>query len=355
MGKGQRRQQSGTSGHGLLGRVLVLITLLALPSAALAAPDALRWSGKGFARDGDAIEHVTIRGTDSAGRAIFLRYSLANAAFRDGSLEITARIATSAGAIKGKATYKRGHYSIRGDGFGITAGQNTIRAEGDTLHIHIEISGHIADATLKLRGTPVHVSSRGKDGLIERDLLSPWGKLDLQATLRGGKTGTLKATVFAVHEASTCSAHRIYDRCVQVHTSTPGQTTLVDYIVMPPERGSKPLGFVALRGNGLAFSGAVQSETRGDTRRDGKTGYQVPYAVQIVAARGARVAKVLLGATRQLSRKDDLASLPYLARKAVALLFKPFTFTLDGTFLGSVAGEAATLDGKVKWRYAQTR
>lgn len=343
----------------LLRRALPLLTVLlmlpTLAASALAAPAALRWSGKGFSRNGNAIEHLTIRGSDGKGRETFLRFSFANAAYRDGGLEITAKFETAAGKFYAKKTYPRGKYTVDGGRLGLRAGGNVIVTDGNTMKISLALGDIRGEGTLQLRGPPAHAASGGKGGLIERDLLTAWGALRVGIGHRDGRGADVQATVFAVHEASTVAAHRIYDRSVQLHRVAPGRVALVDYIVMPAERGAKPLGFVAIRGGKTQFVGLVGQERRSAEHRDGRTGYQVPWGVEVHASQGGHAATVKLAATRQAGRKDDLAKLPYLARKAVGLLFKPYTFTLDGSYEGVMAGQPDAVQGRSRWRYAQTR
>ena len=139
-----------------------------------------------------------------------------------------------------------------------------------------------------------------------------------------------------------------------------GATQLViDYIVMPSERGSRPLGFVVAVGKGKAFAGEVVKEVRQDEHVDSANDYRVPYQVQVLGKRGAgRVAFALTG-EKQVAREDDLADLSWAARKAVGSLLHPVTYTVKGTAqieLQSTPDEAATvLDATCRYKYAQTR
>lgn len=333
----------------------VLLLWLTPALAAARSPSAMRWSGTGFARNGNAIEHLTIRGQDAKGHQVFIRFSMANAAYRGGELEVTLRVETKQGTLYEKKTFAKGSFQVDSDKLGITAGPNQLSMDGDKAVLRFALGALRAEGTLELRGSALHTASGGSGGLIERDLITPWGRLQLAIGHKDGRSLQLDATVFAVREASTVTAHRVFDRSVQLHRIGGGQVAIVDYIVMPSERGGKPLGFMALKGKGTSFVGEVSEETRQAQHRDGATSYMVPWSVAVKAQRAAVAAELTMTASRQVSRKDDLAKLPYLARKTVGMLFKPFTFVLDGVFTGGVVDAVARVDGHSRWNYAQTR
>lgn len=314
----------------------------------------LRWASKGFSADADAIEHLTIRGEDGRGHDVFLRWSMANAAQRDGDLEITVRVESNKGTLYAKKTYNSKQFRVDSGQLGLTAGENNVRVEGDVLHVQFALGDIRGQGTVALPGSGLHMESKGKGGFVERTLLSPWGRLQLAVGHKDGRSAEVDARVFAVHEASSVEAHRTFDRSVQLHKVGKGEIALVDYVVLPSDRGGKPLGFVALRKGNEKFVGAVTSEQLGDLHPDGKTGYKIPYLITVKAGAGEGEATVTLTTNRMMGRKDDLAKLPYLARKAVGLLLKPFTFTLEGDWASSGTG-VPSVSGRGQYRYGQVR
>jgi hypothetical protein len=188
--------------------------------------------------------------------------------------------------------------------------------------------------------------------------MAPLGKLSVQCSDSSGRTFETSATAYAVHEASTATAHKIYDRSVQVFDFG-NPHLVVDYIVLPSERGGRPLGFLVAVGKGKSFAGEVVKETREQEKVDGKMDYQVPYLVNVLAKRGAARAAIKLTGDKQVGREDDLADLSWAARKAVGMLMHPITYTIKGNAVAEVqstAEEAAVvLEDGVRYKYAQTR
>lgn len=337
----------------LCSAAVLCLTLFAATASALDKRP-LRWAGKGFSGDSDAIEHLTIRGNDTKGNDVFLRWSIANAAQRDGDLEVTVRVESNGGTLYAKKTFSSRQFKVESGQLGITAGENTVRVDGDVLQIQFALGDIRGQGTVALPGAGLHMESKGNGGFIERTLLSPWGRLQLAVGHKDGRSAEVDARVFAVHEASSVEAHRTFDRSVQLHKVGKGEVVLVDYVVLPSERGGKTLGFVALRKGNEKFVGTVAGEQLGDLHPDAKTGYKVPFLITVKAGGGGSEATVTLTTNRVLGRKDDLAKLPYIARKAVGLLLKPFTFTLEGDW--ATAGEGVpSLTGRGQYRYGQVR
>jgi hypothetical protein len=331
----------------------LLLTFAASTASALNKRP-LRWAGKGFSADSDAVEHLTIRGTDSKGHDIFLRWSMANAAQRDGDLEVTVRVESNKGTLYAKKTYSSKQFRVDSAQLGLTAGENSLKVDGDVLQIQFALGDIRGQGTVALPGAGLHMESKGNGGFIERTLLSPWGRLQLAVGHKDGRSTEVDARVFAVHEASSVPAHRTFDRSVQLHEFRKGEVALIDYVVLPSERGGKPLGFIALRKGNTKFVAVVTQELLAELHPDSKTGYKVPWLITVKAGSGDGEATVTLTTNRLMGRKDDLAKLPYLARKAVGLLLKPFTFTLEGDWASSGAG-VPSVSGRGLFRYGQVR
>ncbi len=316
---------------------LALLTLGATTAASAGLPKGpMRWASKGFAKHSEAVEHLTLRGATSAGQRTFIRFSVANAGYRKGKLTITVQQRTASGTVYGKQTFKRGAYTVFKDRFGLRAGDNLLEVRGGKLHMQFSVGAAKGTAVLTPRGRGLRLKDRGPSGWIRRDVLSPWASVKLDLTGAKGARADLTTTVFAVHEASTIKAHRVYNHVVQLHRVRGNSLTVVDYLVAPKERGRRVLGFVILRGRGQRFVGAITAERRLAQRKDARNGYQVPWRIEVDAARGTKQAQVVLQTARQVSRKDDLAKLGFFTRKAVSLLIHPFTYGLAGTWEASV-------------------
>lgn len=321
----------------------------------------LHWSKSSVAENDQAVEHLTMRAHANNGLDTFIRFSLANAGFKHGELTVTFKQEAPGGNFFAKETFKRGEYTIAGDHLGLRAGKHTLDVQNCALQGQLAFpNGVQASFSLAPSVGPLTAADRSGSGYIFREALVPMGKLTVNASDGAGRTlvGHL-ATGFAIHDASTATAHRVYDRAVQVHHLNAGSYVLVDYIVTTEERGHRPLGFVVVSGKGKTFAGEVSKEIRNNEKIDERVDYRVPWQVSVLGKRGEARAAVQLVADKQVEREDDLADLNYLARKAVGTLMHPITYTLRGQatveLQSGTADAPLTWDTSVRYKYAQVR
>ncbi len=334
------------------------VLLFASPAHAGVASTPMQWSKGDFADEGQAVEHVTLRASNGAGQDTFMRFSVANAGFKRGQLEVTLRQEAPGGTFYGHEVFARGDYSTSSDRMGITAGKHSLSSQGGTMTAQFAFENLTATVTVTSWMSPFSVVDKGGSGYIWRELMAPVARVAIHCVDAAGRTFDTTSNGYAVHEASTAPAHRIYDRAVQMFRF--GGTQLVaDYIVLPSERGGRPLGFLVAVGKGKAFAGEVVKEVRSDERVDSSNDYRVPYQVQILAKRGNARAAMALTGEKQVSREDDLADLNWAARKAVGSLMHPVTYLIKGNAQAEVQStpeEAATvIDSNCRYKYAQTR
>jgi len=316
------------------------------------------WAKGSVATHDQAVEHLTIRARNPAGQDTFIRIQAANAGFKHGQLKITLRQEAPGGTFYADQSFDVGDYRVMGDHFGVTAGKHRVEVTGGQLALHLDFGSVKADATLSSLVAPLQVVDRHGSGFIARELFAPVGRLTLQVSDANSRTFSTTSTAFAVHEASTATAHHVYDRAVQLH-HLGADVVLTDYIVTPAERGARPLGFVVIWGKGHNYVGEVTSEARADEHADSANGYKVPYQVTVASKRGESRAAVRITAEKQVQREDDLADLNFVARKAAAMFMHPVTYTLRGKAAAEVqtnaAAPVASCEAKVKFKYAQVR
>lgn len=341
----------------LTGLALSSLLLTSTAQAAVAST-AMQWSSAAFSDNGQAIEHVTIRGQNSSGHATFLRFTVANAGFKRGALQITFRQESPQGTIFAEESFSKGNYSMGSGKLSITAGKHSLAVTGGVLTATLDYGHTTATVTLTTGMTPFSVVDKGGDGYIWRELSAPMGKITVSCSQGTAKKFDTTGTAFAVHEASTVTAHQIYDKALRV-SSFGGPFVLVDYIVLPKSRGSRPLGFMVVAGKGAHFAGEVTKETREAEKIDGLTEYRIPYLINILAKRGAARAAIKLTGEKQVGREDDLADLNWAARKAVGALMHPITYTVKAAAVMEVQAKAeepaVVLEAAVRYKYAQTR
>jgi hypothetical protein len=338
--------------------ILAQLALLMVANVAVAAvPNApLYWARSSFNDDGQAIEHITICGQDSAGHDLFVRLYIANAGFKRGALTVAFGTEAPGGNFFASQTFARGDYAVASDRLRLQAGGHKLEVQNG--HLVATFNFETLHATLDVtpEAGPLTVADRRSDFIV-RDILAPMARIAVHVQ-DGERTFDAAYRGFAVHEASNASAHRIYDRGIQVHQMGVNTFAVVDYIDLPPERGGRTLGFVALSQKGRTFVGEVVKESRENEHADPEFDYQVPWQVTLLAKRGEGRAVLRLTAERQTAKEDDLKDLGFLARKAVGSLMHPVTYTLKGQAVGEVQLKAADAPQplepfSVRYKYAQ--
>ncbi len=341
-------------------RTLLVLILFAVPALAHAAVATTPWqfAKAEFADNSQAVEHVTIRARSGAGHETFVRFAIANAGFRKSALEVTFRQESPQGTFYGKETFQKGSYTLEAGKLGLKAGKHALASAGGQLTATFDFGSTTGTVVLSSGMSPFSVTDKNSSGYTWRELMVPMGKVTVNCAQASGKTWEGTATAYAVHEASTTTAHQIYDRSVQLfHFGTPH--LVIDYIVLPKDRGGRPLGFLVASGKGKTVAAEVHKETREMEKIDSATDYRIPYSVSVLAKRGNARAAIKLTGEKQVGRDDDLADLPWAARKAVGAVMHPITYLLKGSAQAEVqpnpAEPAVVIDAAVKYKYAQTR
>ncbi|MSP92290.1 MAG: hypothetical protein EXR79_10885 [Myxococcales bacterium] len=308
--------------------------------------------------DSDAVEHLTLRARSAAGHDCMMRFSLANAAFKNGTLSVQFRQESPQGTLYASSTFERGAYSVMTDRLGLRAGKHLLEVRDGQLHASLDFGGLQADVQVQSQAASLALVDRSGPGFILRELLVPVGRVTVVAK-DSQRAVDLVATGFVVHEASTAAPHRIYERLVQVHHLAAGASIVADWIVLPPERGNRVFGFAVLQAGGRTFVGEISKEVRSAEKADPALDYRVPWLISAVATRGATRAALKLVAEKQVAREDDLAEFSFLVRKAVGALFHPVTFTLKATATFEIqfaAAEPAVVGtAPIRFKYAQVR
>ncbi len=339
----------------------LLVTLpLLLPGAAFAAvPDApLYWSRTSFNDDSQAVEHVTVRGRTAGGQDLFVRFSIANAGFKHGELTVTFLQESNDGGFFAEQKFSRDNYTVASERLSLKAGGHSLEVQNGhlvatfafaTLKATIDVAPQVAAMT---------VADRRGDFIV-RDVVAPIARIAVHVQ-DGNRVFDATLPGFAVHEASNATAHKVYDRSVQMHMMGGGTFAVVDYIDLPADRGGRTLGFAAISQKGHTFVGEVVKENREDEHPDAEFDYQVPWTVTVLAKRGEARAAIRFTAEKQVAKEDDLKDLGFLARKAVGALMHPVTYTLKGQAVGELQPNATDPAQQLepfamRYKYAQVR
>ena len=339
--------------------LLSLMTAL-MPTLAIAAvPNApLYWSRESFNDDGQAVEHITVRAKDAGGHDLFMRFSMANAGFKRGALTVTFLQESPSGSFYADQTFSKDDYQVASDRLYLKAGGHTLEVQNGHLIARFAFDAVQGTVDVAPQVGPLTVADRRGDFIV-RDVLAPMARVTVHAQ-QGDRVFDTTGPGFAVHEASNATAHKVYDRAVQMHQLGNGTFAVVDYIVLPQERGGRPLGFAAISQKGRTFVGEVVKESRELEHADGEFDYQVPWQVTVLAKRGDGRAAIRLTAEKQTGKEDDLKDLNFLARKAVGALMHPVTYSLKGQAVGELqlnaTDPAQVLEPfAARYKYAQTR
>ncbi len=341
-------------------RILSLCLLVAslLPTAAFAGvPNApLYWARSSFNDDSQAVELITIHGRNAAGQDLFMRFSMANAGFKRGELAVTFSQEAPGGTYYGEQKFARDDYTVATDRLSIKAGNHSLEVQNGHLIATVAFGAIKATVDVVTLVSPLTVADRRGDFIV-RDVMAPIARVTVHAQ-DGTRTFDSTLAGFVVHEASNATAHKIYDRLIQVHNIGGSTFAVIDYIDLPAERGGRTLGFAAISQKGRTFVGEVVKESRENEHVDSEFDYQVPWRVTILAKRGDARAAIRLDAEKQVSKEDDLKDLGYLARKAVGTLMHPVSYVLKGQAVGELqlnATDPAQLlePFAMRYKYAQ--
>ncbi len=349
-GQASRMALAGTPAR--LGALALAVVVLSAPVAARAASP-LRWASKSFASDSDAVELWKLRGVDSQDRPISIRLSLANAGHRNGDLQVAMRVPTPRGELALLRNYKAGAFRAMAGSFNLAAPGLLINTVGDVIHVDFSAAQGTIKGTIEV-GAGQTLTSKHDDGVIERELVAPFANVELSITPAGGEALTVKGPAFIMRDASNVPAHKVFERSIQVLHIDPKATAMLDVTTLPSDRGGKRLGFVVLRSGSGRFVGKVTTERVLTQKLDSPTGYRLPWSIVVEARGAAGDATFQVDAKRLTRRVDELAKLPYLVRKAVGLLFKPFSFELDASFVARGAG-GVQVQSRGELRYSQAR
>jgi hypothetical protein len=335
-----------------LGALVPALVFAAVPNTPL------HWAKESFNDDGQAVEHVTIRGRNATDQGLFARFSIANAGFKHGELTVTFRQEAPGGTYYGEQKFSRDNYSVAADRLSIKAGGHSLEVQNGHLVATFAFESVKATVDVAPQVAAMTVADRRGDYIV-RDILAPMAKIAVHAQ-DGVRLFDTSVAGFAVHEASNATAYKVYDRAIQLHNMGGGTFVVVDYIDLPAERGGRTLGFAAISQKGVTFVGEVVKESRENEHPDSEFGYQVPWSVTVLAKHGEARAAIRMTAEKQLSKEDDLKDLGFLARKAVGTLMHPVTYALKGQATGevqlTVAQPAQALEPfAMRYKYAQVR
>ena len=318
----------------------------------------LNWARAAFNDDSQAIEHVTIRGRNGAGEELFARFSMANAGFKRGELTVTFSQQSPGGTFYAEQKFPRDGYVVASDRLSLKAGGHSLEVQNGHLIATFAFDAIKGTVDVAAQVGPLTVADRRGDFIV-RNILAPIARIAVHAQNAERQFDTSVAG-FAVHEASNATAHKIYDRSVQMHTMGGATFAVVDYIDLPAERGGRTLGFAAISQKGHTFVGEILKENRENEHADPEFDYQVPWTLTVLAKRGDARAAIRMTADKQVAKEDDLKDLGFLARKAVGALMHPVTYTLHGQAVGelqlSATEPALVLEPfTMRYKYAQAR
>lgn len=97
----------------------------------------------------------------------------------------------------------------------------------------------------------------------------------------------------------------------------------------------------------IVFSDSNAKMKEGKVKSDSKTGYRIPYAIQIDGKKGKDKVRLIHQGT-SVKRKDMLKSMGSAVKSVASLVAKPFSFNFGGkyTLQMEIGGAKATIKGK---------
>ncbi|MEC9400706.1 MAG: hypothetical protein VYE40_05120 [Myxococcota bacterium] len=248
-----------------------------------------------------------------------------------------------------------------------------------------------SEATLDLRVAAVRLATKGEKGFtielddpssgVKMELefkndLARWkpgnGRIDVEdgylaygmlaprASVKGrvfidGKWRDVKSTrrAFGDHAATNVAPYAFADRFSRFRVFDKDLTIAWREVKLGEKYGGRSVTWVLVGyKNKIVFSDAAATMRTGRVSKDGQTGYNIPYAVQIDGKDGKDQIKLVLRGSR-MKRTDLLESYGTFARVVAGAVSKPYRydFPCEYTIQMNIGGATATVKGKGSYSF----
>lgn len=298
-------------------------------------------------------ERYTSRVNIEGGGWIGVDFTISNLGWGDGHGAVDVGI-----DLKGQKKYKfnakldRDEWTTSTSKLALNIGTTTLTAAGTNAYsIKHTRPGVSMDLTFT-NTIPSWMPGQGKlgvkDGYLKYHILAPRAKVSGTVTIYG-KTHKIASTRgFIDHTATNVapfdlglhfSRFRTYDKDLMIAWRE---------VKLTKEHGGKTVTWLMVGyKNAIVFQDANATLRFGKTRLDKKTGYSIPFAVQVDGKSKKDTVKLILKG-KKYKRVDLLARYGTAAKMVAGTVSDPFRYTFDGDYAIQmvIQGSAATLKGK---------
>ncbi len=282
-------------------------------------------------------------------------FTISNLGWGDGNGGVELRVKLP-GQTKYKFQKKKDddEWTYSKNNFKLNIAGTTIKAAGKNKFQLIHKSGKASLNLVFTNHIPKWRPGKGQvtvdgDKYYKYGIIAP--RADVEGTITiGGKTLQVKSTGkgFADYVATNIAPYDLATRFSRFRDFNGDLFVAWREIRLTEDKGGKSLVWVVLGyKDKIVFSDANARMKEGKIKSDGKTGYRIPYAVQIDGKKGGDKIRLILRG-KSVKRKDMLKSMGSPVKSIASLVAKPFSFNFGGeyTLQMNIGGTKATLKGK---------
>ena len=312
------------------------------------------------------IERYTISMDLDGGGWIGAYFTISNLGFGSGHGAARVRIKLpdrKDGAYEYFKKVDRDEWTYQKDTLDLTiAGLKIVAKDDKTFSLHFESPDDEVKFEFDITNTlPMWKPGRGRidvadGGYLAYGVLSPRGSVKGRVFIDGAwRDVTVTRNLFADHSATNVAPFELGDMFAHSRAYEDKVTVAWRSIKLSEKYGGQTFTWVMVGyKDDIVFSDADATLRTGDTKRDVKTGYTIPYSVQIDGKQGEKGDSVKLIWRSEKMFKEDLLDKYGAAAKLVAgAVSKPWRYEFKSKFAMQleVSGSTAKVGGKGRYYF----
>jgi hypothetical protein len=359
----------------ILRRATFLLVAAALMAPLGAAAETNGWGGGATAptmadlipkmRSEEAYsERYNFEADLEGGGSLKVNFTISNLGLSDGSAQSRLRIDTGEDVTYSyKEKYGSGDWSYGEKSFKLQEPKTTIEGSGESTFT-VRHTGKHKGETVEVELTfqsPMPMWQPGGGTLQVSDsdyytvhLLGMRSSVDGQMTI-GDETYevTAERSGYADHVSTNIAPYSLAKRIAYSRVYDDDHDVFVIWrnIQLTEQYGGTPETYIVVGyKDQIVFDKTDVDFKHGDIESDGKTGYPLPYSVQLDASQGDDEIKLVMRG-ESVKRKDLLKSVGRFVRVLASSVTKPYHFAFDGTYAlqMNIGGAEATVRGDARY------
>lgn len=286
------------------------------------------------------------------GGHIGMDFTISNLGWGDGAGATEVRV-----NLPGQKKYKfkkkkdEGDWSYSKNSFGLNIAGTSVKQKGNGFVLkhngRVKVELELENKMPMWRpGSGIKV---GDDGYYNFNLIAPRG--DVTGRVKIGDTWyDVKATrnAYGEHTATNVAPYDMAKRISRFRDYENDIFVIWREIKLTEDYGEKSLGFVMVGfKDKIVFSDNKAKIKFAKKKKDSKTGYSIPYAVQVDGKKGGDSVRLVMNAST-MKRKDMLASFGKAIKAVASAVSEPYEFRFKSGYKlqMKIGGTGATISGK---------